>query len=59
LSFLSFIFFLFCHHFLQEERNAELLEVQRLEAEAARKFAEKKRRVAQEHLRKKMQANLK
>ena len=59
MSFLSFIFFLFCHHFLQEERNAELLEVQRLEAEAARKFAEKKRRVAQEHLRKKMQANLK
>jgi hypothetical protein len=33
--------------------------VQRLEAEAARKFAEKKRRVAQEQLRKRLQANLK
>lgn len=43
----------------EEERNSELLEVQRLEAEAARKFAEKKRRLAQEQLRKKLQANLK
>lgn len=43
----------------EEERNAELLEVQRLEAEAARKFAEKKRRLAQEQLRKKLQAALK
>ena len=43
----------------EEERNAELLEVQRLEAEAARKFAEKKRRVAQEKERKRAQAALK
>jgi len=43
----------------EEERNAELMEVQRLEAEAARKFAEKKRRVAQEKERKRLQAALK
>jgi hypothetical protein len=43
----------------EEERNSELMEVQRLEAEAARKFAEKKRRVAQEKERKRLQAALK
>eukprot|EP00614_Pseudopedinella_elastica_P025214 CAMPEP_0172626526 /NCGR_PEP_ID=MMETSP1068-20121228/150747_1 /TAXON_ID=35684 /ORGANISM="Pseudopedinella elastica, Strain CCMP716" /LENGTH=367 /DNA_ID=CAMNT_0013436159 /DNA_START=184 /DNA_END=1287 /DNA_ORIENTATION=+ len=43
----------------EEERNAELMEVQRLEAEAARKFAEKKRRVHQEKERKRLQAELK
>jgi len=43
----------------EEERNAELMEVQRLEAEAARKFAEKKRRVNQERERKRLQAELK
>jgi radial spoke head protein 3 len=43
----------------EEERNAELLEVQRLEAEAARKFAEKSRRMAQEKERKRLQAELK
>lgn len=43
----------------EEERNAELLEVQRLEAEAARKFAEKKRRVLQERERKRIQMELK
>ena len=37
-------------------RNAELAEVQRLDAEAARKFAEKQRRVKQEHERLKAQA---
>jgi hypothetical protein len=43
----------------EEERNAELLEVQRLEAEASRKLAEKKRRVAQERERKRLQQELK
>ena len=43
----------------EEERDAELLEVQRLEAEAARKVAEKQRRVEQERARKKAQAALK
>lgn len=43
----------------EAERNAELLEVQRLEAEAARKLAEKKRRVMQEKERKRLQQDLK
>jgi hypothetical protein len=43
----------------EEERNAELLEVQRLEAESSRKYAEKTRRLTQERERKRLQAELK
>ncbi|KAH8050286.1 Radial spoke protein 3 [Aureococcus anophagefferens] len=42
----------------EQMRNAELMEVQRLDAEASRKFAEKQRRVAQEKERLRMQAEL-
>jgi hypothetical protein len=43
----------------EQMRNAELMEVQRLEAEASRKFAEKQRRLKQELERKKLQQQLK
>ena len=43
----------------EQMRNAELMEVQRLEAEASRKFAEKQRRLKQELERKKLQQHLK
>merc|ERR1719198_241282 len=43
----------------EQMRNAELVEVQRLEAEASRKFAEKQRRLKQELERKKHQRQLK
>lgn len=42
----------------EEMRNAEALEVQRLDAEASRRFAEKQRRVAQEDNRKQQQFEL-
>jgi len=42
----------------EQMRNAELMEVQRLDAEASRRFAEKQRRVAQEKERTRQQAEL-
>merc|ERR1711998_397798 len=42
----------------EQMRNAELMEVQRLEAEAARRFAEKQRRLKQEKERKRLQEEL-
>ena len=42
----------------EQMRNAELMEVQRLDAEASRRFAEKQRRVAQETKRLREQAEL-
>ncbi|KAJ1460992.1 radial spoke protein 3-domain-containing protein [Pelagophyceae sp. CCMP2097] len=42
----------------EQMRNAELMEVQRLDAEASRRFAEKQRRLAQERDRLRQQAEL-
>lgn len=42
----------------EQMRNAELMEVQRLEAEATRRFSEKQRRVKQEKERKRLQKQL-
>jgi len=43
----------------EQMRNAELMEVQRLEAEATRRFAEKQRRIKQEKERTRLQQELK
>lgn len=43
----------------EQMRNAELMEVQRLEAEASRRFLEKQRRIKQEKERKRLQQELK
>merc|ERR1711865_1341005 len=42
----------------EQMRNAELVEVQRLDAEASRRFAEKQRRITQEADRLRQQAEL-